>query len=602
MVDIQPSFDSSTELDISVNLDQHSVNLHHCEPHSKMETSTVKDALLTGDIADAVNQDVVASKALSHNEVIDDMLLSIDDSEELPTLDETNNDNDDHDHADADEDDLLEMNEDDEEDEEQQEQVITLSNTHQPEIDDDVDDDIDAEVAGVLDTSPLLLSSSHPASPLPVATTVDATITDLQDDSEQQLLLDIDTTKEMVDVESTDDKVLSSSLPHVSQLMSEVAAAVEEEEEEEEEVVVEEKEAVEGEQPADMSTTAEYQVDKEILDQVPCIHLQHQGAWYSMFRADPSKPEQEVFFNQNDELALYYCDLSQFTQTLKESYMLEDREVTLEIPYLELLLIESSSYMHDYTLRDIYQMYKALWLTVNEVDTIDESFEPLRILLMDRPNAQEQLTRLRQLVENGPSLSVPAVASTDNSHPSNNNDQSKFDDVASSIIDTWEEEMANITGNSSSAQSPTQTATQSNNDNNEAYANTLLEQPSQHDNDNGDDDDDDDLLVGLDDNPAVTPTAATTIDEQDVYSLEDNTTENVATANITEAEQLLETTEEDSNSNDINNSDDTSLLGSKRHSNDIPGKFICIITSCKCHSTNKYHYIDETDNKRMRQV
>jgi hypothetical protein len=54
--------------------------------------------------------------------------------------------------------------------------------------------------------------------------------------------------------------------------------------------------------------------------------------------------------------------------------------------------------MHDYTLRDIYQMYKALWLTLNEADSTVESFEPLRILLMDRPNSQEQLARLQQLV------------------------------------------------------------------------------------------------------------------------------------------------------------------------------------------------------------
>ncbi|KAI9595136.1 hypothetical protein BDF19DRAFT_413828 [Syncephalis fuscata] len=181
-------------------------------------------------------------------------------------------------------------------------------------------------------------------------------------------------------------------------------------------------------------------VDKEMLDRVPCIYLQHQGVWYSMFRSDPSSPEQEVFFNQDSELTLYYCDLLQFTQTLKESYMLEDREVTLEFPSLELLFTESSSYMHDYTLRDIYDMYKALWSTQRDT-TADDAPEFLRILLTDRPNTQEQLTRLQQLVTGG-GLSLEHSITMDTSDkfsPSNED---------TSVLDTWEEEVASIASNS----------------------------------------------------------------------------------------------------------------------------------------------------------
>jgi hypothetical protein len=174
------------------------------------------------------------------------------------------------------------------------------------------------------------------------------------------------------------------------------------------------------------------------------------------------------------------------------------------------------------------------------------------------------------MLVDGQTLTLPAVANTDN------NDQSNFDDVASSIIDTWEEEVANITGNSSVAHSPTPTTIPSN-DNNEAYTDTTLDQHSQHDDD---DDDDDDLLAGLDDNPAST----TAVGEQNGCTLEDNTIEDVADANLAtvtqEAEQLLEReleATEDDNNNHINNSDNTLLLGSKRQSGDFPGNtLLCI--------------------------
>ncbi|RKP26874.1 hypothetical protein SYNPS1DRAFT_27450 [Syncephalis pseudoplumigaleata] len=290
--------------------------------------------------------------------------------------------------------------------------------------DDALDAGIASEVAGMLD-SPLL----------PPVEEVDGLATALVQEEE---------------VEEKEDEALLPSPHHASEQAADDAEEAAWEHEETAQPMAEEDAAL-----ATLSSAAEEQADQEMLDQVPCMHLQHQGVWYSMFRPDPARPEQEVFFNQRAELALYYCDLSQFMHTLKESYMLEEREVTLEFPYLELLFTESSSCMEEYTLRDIYHMYKALWSTLQAAHAAEAaSFEPLRIVLTDRPNTQEHLAHLRQLVADGnvPSSSTVTARADEHEHM-------QADPTEASFIATWEEEVADITGNSSVTASPTRSTT-----------------------------------------------------------------------------------------------------------------------------------------------
>jgi hypothetical protein len=119
--------------------------------------------------------------------------------------------------------------------------------------------------------------------------------------------------------------------------------AEEEEEEEDDEDEEEENEEKEEESEQTMPS-AEYAAHHlQLADYVPCIHLMHLDEWYPMFQADPSL-EQDVFFNDEDSLSLYFDTLDHFVQALKKEYSMEDRELTLEFPQLELLFTEASRY------------------------------------------------------------------------------------------------------------------------------------------------------------------------------------------------------------------------------------------------------------------
>ncbi|RKP04828.1 hypothetical protein THASP1DRAFT_33362, partial [Thamnocephalis sphaerospora] len=181
---------------------------------------------------------------------------------------------------------------------------------------------------------------------------------------------------------------------------------------------------------ADVSMQSDTDADAEALmyDSVPCMHLMHMGVWYPMFRSDPSTG-QEVFFDDEDNLPLYYCDLNSFSQSLKQAYAMEDRELTIEFPQLELIFTEDSHYMQELSLCDLDNMKNALLESFDEA--YDASGSPLRVVVVDRPHTAGQLARLRYLMtEGGKTAANPIVLESEASYDS---DEAQLNSVSGGL-------------------------------------------------------------------------------------------------------------------------------------------------------------------------